>query len=244
MGTGAARSVTRRPRWRAYLLLARLSNLPTVWTNVLAGLTLAGGGVAWPLFAHVAAAMSLMYTGGMFLNDAFDRDVDAARRSDRPIPSGDVRAPTVFIAGFALLAAGLAAMAAGRFAPQAILWTLGLAAAIVYYDYRHKRDPLGPVVMGICRGLVYCVAAASVVPAVPPRVMVAAAAMTAYVVALTWVAKRAGPSAGWLIPVLIAGISLVDAAFIGLSGGGAARASLAAAAFVLTLLLQRVVPGT
>jgi hypothetical protein len=30
-------TLRRRPRWRAYLLLSRVSNLPTVWTNVLAG---------------------------------------------------------------------------------------------------------------------------------------------------------------------------------------------------------------
>ena len=57
-----------------------------------------------------------------------------------------------------------------------------LAGAIVYYDYRHKRDPFGPVVMGICRGLVYCVAAAAAAT-VTPAVVVAAVMLTMYVVA-------------------------------------------------------------
>ena len=38
--------------------------------------------------------------------------------------------------------------------------------------------------------------------------------MTAYVAGLTVVAKRAGANARWLIPALIAGISMVDAVFI------------------------------
>ena len=66
------------------LRLGRVSNLPTVWTNVLAGLalTVAGGQAG-----HVAGtnqiivlmiAMTFFYLGGMYLNDAFDADIDAA----------------------------------------------------------------------------------------------------------------------------------------------------------------------
>ena len=53
-------------------------------------------------------ALSLFYVGGMFLNDAFDRDFDAQHRPDRPIPSGQVTARQVFGWGFGLLALGLA----------------------------------------------------------------------------------------------------------------------------------------
>jgi 4-hydroxybenzoate polyprenyltransferase len=117
-----------------------------------------------------------------------------------------------------------------------------LAGAIVYYDYRHKQNPLGPAVMGACRGLVYCVAAAAS-SAVTMPVAIAALALTAYVIGLTWVAKRAGASAAGLVPVLIAGISIVDGVVVGLSGGGP-LVWLALAGFPATLLLQRVVPGT
>jgi hypothetical protein len=91
---------------------------------------------------------------------------------------------------------------------------------------------------------VYCVAAAAVAGRVPPAVLVAAAVLTAYVVGLTWIAKRVGPRAGYVVPILLAGISLVDAAVILASGGGAVLALTAAAAGPLTLLFQRVVPGT
>jgi 4-hydroxybenzoate polyprenyltransferase len=231
----------RRSRLHAYLLLARVSNLPTVWTNVLAGTVVSGAAVSRPAVVKMALAVSLLYTAGMFLNDAFDRNFDARTRPDRPIPAGNVTVRETFAAGWALLAAGALVLATlGNAA--AIAWGLLLAGAIVYYDYRHKQNPFGPAVMGVCRGLVYCVAAAAS-SAVTMPVALAALALTAYVIALTWVAKRAGASAGWLVPVLIAGISIVDAVVIGLSGGGP-LVWLALAGFPATLLLQRVVPGT
>ena len=61
------------------LRLGRVSNLPTVWTNVLAGTALAGGDWNGRRSALVLLAMSLFYVGGMYLNDYFDRAIDAGR---------------------------------------------------------------------------------------------------------------------------------------------------------------------
>src|ERR1700680_4378343 len=93
------------------LKLGRVSNLPTVWTNALAGTVLAGGAADDRRVALVALAMSLLYVGGMYLNDYFDRDIDARERPTRPIPSGDISASVVAIIGFALLAVGVAFLA-------------------------------------------------------------------------------------------------------------------------------------
>lgn len=241
MDASAVRSLTPRPRWRSYLLLSRVSNLPTVWTNVLAGVTIAGAVPEARTLVFLAAAISLMYCGGMFLNDAFDRGSDARFRPDRPIPAGEVSASRVFAIGFGLLALGeLLVVLTG--AVTAAFWGLALAAAIVYYDARHKVEPLGPLVMGICRGLVYCVAAAAV-SVVSPLVLSMAAILVAYVVALTWVAKQIGPKAGVVVPLLLAGISLVDAVMVW-RFGSAPLALVTATGFVLTLVFQRVVPGT
>ena len=95
-----------------YLLLGRVSNLPTVWTNTLAGCALAGAAVGPGRLALLALAFSLLYTGGMYLNDAFDRESDARERPERPIPSGRIGARPVFAIGFALLAAGVLGVAA------------------------------------------------------------------------------------------------------------------------------------
>ena len=233
-----------RPRWRSFLLLSRVSNLPTVWSNVLAGIVAAHAAVAWPQYARLALGVSLLYTAGMFLNDAFDRNFDAIDRPDRPIPAGEVTVATVFSIGFGLLIAGVAIVAMQRSFVAPLAWSVLLAALIVRYDYRHKRNPLAPLMMGLCRGLVYCVAAAAVVASVPLPVLIAAVGLTAYVASLTLVAKRLGPRAGIVIPLLIAGISLFDAGVIALNGGSLTLVMMAAAGFPLTLLAQRVVPGT
>ena len=59
------------------LRLGRVSNLPTVWSNTLAGTVIAGG-EPWRLGTLLAAlGISLLYVAGMYLNDAFDREIDA-----------------------------------------------------------------------------------------------------------------------------------------------------------------------
>jgi 4-hydroxybenzoate polyprenyltransferase len=228
-----------RPRWRSYLLLSRVSNLPTVWTNVLAGTVVASVTLDWRSTVTTAAAMSLFYTGGMFLNDAFDETVDRVERPERPLPAGDVGRAEVFGLGAALLAAGLALLPFDR---TVWLWGFGLGAAILLYDVRHKGVRYAPLVMGLCRGLVYCVAAAAA-SHVTVAVLVSAAVMISYVSGLTVVAKLAGPRARWLVPLLIAAISLVDAAVIAIASSSYQLAWLAALGFPATLAFQRVVPG-
>ena len=238
VATAGPAALRRRPRWRAYLLLSRVSNLPTVWTNVLAGMCVVSAAIDGGAYLRVALAMSAFYTGGMFLNDAFDEPFDRARRPDRPIPSGDVSRREVFISGILLLFAGELLLVPRV---QALAFGGLLAAAIVWYDAQHKGSRFAPVVMGSCRGLVYCAAAAFAV-AMTKEAGIAAVVITAYVAALTVVAKLAGPSARWLVPALIAAISLVDAAIIAVSGSPT-RALVAAIGFPLTLFLQRFVPG-
>jgi len=232
-----------RPRWRAFLLLARVSNLPTVWSNVLAGL--AGGGAlaasmaGGPSLLKLLLAASAFYTGGMLLNDAFDARFDRATRPERPIPRGEVGVGEAFAIGSALLALGLILLWPNR---DALAFGVLLAAAIVFYDARHKGSTFAPLVMGACRGLVYLVAAATGVVAV--AAWVGAGVMLVYVASLTVVAKRAGANARWLIPALIACISIVDAiSILIVSPSNMPIALIAAVGCPLTLFLQRWVPG-
>jgi 4-hydroxybenzoate polyprenyltransferase len=235
----AAPRAARRPRWRAYLLLSRVSNVPTVWTNVLAGMTATSAALDWSRYGRIALAVSLFYTAGMFLNDAYDERFDRKARPDRPIPRGDVTRSEVFAAGGLLLAAGEILLAPHA---AALLIGLALAAAILVYDSRHKGIRVAPLVMGLCRGLVYCLAAAAA-SGITGAALAGAAVMTVYVAGLTVVAKLAGANARWLVPALIAGISLVDAIFVFAVSGSGPLALLAAAGFPLTMSLQRVVPG-
>jgi 4-hydroxybenzoate polyprenyltransferase len=215
-----------------------VSNLPTVWTNVLAGMCVVSAAIDGGVYLRVALAMSAFYTGGMFLNDAFDEPFDRTRRPERPIPSGDVSRREVFVGGTLLLLVGELLLAPRA---QALAFGALLAAAIVWYDAQHKASRFAPVVMGSCRGLVYCASAAFAV-AMTREVGIAAAVITAYVAALTVVAKLAGPSARWLVPTLIAAISLVDAAIIAILAP-LWLVAVAVIGFPLTLFLQRFVPG-
>jgi hypothetical protein len=74
-------------------------------------------------------------------------------------------------------------------------------------------------------------------------VIVGAVVVGGYVAGLTVVARLAGPNARWLIPVLIAGISIVDAIFIASVTSSVILPLTAAVGFGLTLFLQRFVPG-
>ena len=81
------------------LRLGRVSNLPTVWTNTLAGIVLTGMAVNDARTVPILLAMSLFYVGGMYLNDAFDAEIDAEERAERPIPSGQISRQSVFVSG-------------------------------------------------------------------------------------------------------------------------------------------------
>ena len=170
------------------LRLGRVSNLPTVWTNTLAGAVLAGAAGFGAQFALLAVAFTLFYTGGMFLNDAFDAAIDARERPERPIPSGAVTRGAVFGWGFGQMAAGVALLAVIGVAPA--LAGLSLAAAITYYDWNHKTNPLSPVVMGLCRVFIYLGAGLAYTLALPDALWIGAALLLCYLIGLTYVAKQ------------------------------------------------------
>lgn len=186
-----------------WLRLGRVSNLPTVWTNTLAGSALAGSALAgstltlsWSLSAALCLGLSLFYVGGMYLNDAFDREIDRKERPERPIPSGVVRASTVFSIGFGLLLLGtgtcfwVAQRLSPAHAPRTLLAGLALATSIVVYNLYHKGNPLSPLLMGLCRVLVYVTAACAVAGAPSRAVWLGAAALLSHLIGLTYAAKQ------------------------------------------------------
>jgi len=200
---------------RTALVLGRVSNLPTVWSNVLAGTLLAGGRMEDGIPVLPLALASLLYLGGMYLNDAFDRDFDAKEVPTRPIPSGRATVRAVFAAGFAMLGGGilLSATAGGAVFPVA----LALAAGILAYDIHHKGNRLSPLLMGLCRALVYALAgfAAAAAAAPSPLLAAGAVALFCHVAGLTYAARqenRSGFRLAWPLGVLAAAPVLVLAA--------------------------------
>jgi 4-hydroxybenzoate polyprenyltransferase len=172
---------------RTFLILGRVSNLPTVWSNCLAGWWLAGPR-PWGALFSVSLWASLMYVGGMFLNDAFDAGFDRNHRPTRPIPSGQIGEGEVWIWGFGWLIIGFAGFCTmGK--TTAILATF-LALAILVYNAIHKMVVLAPLVMGLCRFFVYLAAASVAFYGVIGEVVWKALALAGYVVGLSCLARK------------------------------------------------------
>jgi UbiA prenyltransferase family len=238
-------TAARMPSLSTLLRLGRISNVPTVWTNVLAGSVIAGGIGQSDGVVLVAIAMTAFYVGGMYLNDFFDRAIDARDRPGRPIDAGEIGASSVMLIGFGLLAAGIALMIA--FGPGAVLCSLLLAGVIVLYDVWHKGNRLSPVVMGLCRALVYIGTGIAIAGGISNATIIGAAALACHVAGITYAAKqesldRVGnlwPLVLLAIPLLVALPVLFDewttiAAFVLL---------LAADAAAIRLLVKRPSPG-
>ena len=181
---------------RTALQLGRVSNLPTVWTNTLTGAVLAGATGFGAGFAVMLLAFTLFYTGGMFLNDAFDAEFDAVHRPERPIPLGEVSSAGVFRIGFGLMTVAIVLLGwvGFGFAPRTGVWPAlagaALAATITLYDWNHKKTRLSPVVMGLCRVLVLLGAGLCFSVDLPAALWIAAGLMLCYLIGLTYVAKQ------------------------------------------------------
>jgi UbiA prenyltransferase family len=194
---------------RTLLVLGRVSNLPTVWSNCLAGWWLGGAGNVDKLPYLLAGATSL-YTGGMFLNDAFDVEFDRQYRKERPIPSRAIELKTVWVWGVGWLALGACFMA--WVGAAAGVFGLTLAGCIVLYDAVHKRVAFGPVLMGLCRFVLYLAAASAAVNGLNAKAINCAFALFAYIVGLSYVARResaAGPLRYW--PIILVAMPIIVA---------------------------------
>ncbi|MCF7785734.1 MAG: UbiA family prenyltransferase [Prosthecobacter sp.] len=194
---------------RPWLHLARISNLPTAWTNVTAAWLLAGGALLDARLAWLILAGSLIYTGGMILNDAADVKFDREHRKERPIPSGKVGVRTAWAVGGGMLFVG-GTIALGKGASPQI--TGLLLGAILFYDLYHKQWAGSVIIMGACRLLLYLMAASAVVPysaAGPMLVLPYAIALGCYIVGITLAARLEHKNAALPIPAAMLAFALL-----------------------------------
>lgn len=213
------RRMTLGDHFRAHLALARISNTPTVVSNVLAGAVIAAPlAMDWHIVL-VIIAMALFYTAGMYLNDLFDYGIDARQRPERPLPSGRVDPALAWVITGTLFAVGLAIL--GGVGLAAFLGGIALVALIVVYDRWHKGNPIGPLLMAGTRVLVYVTAFLAFSTELSAELGLWSVVMLAYVAGLTSIAKtetlpsvgRYWPLAAVFLPVVVAVI--VEPASIG-----------------------------
>lgn len=195
---------TPAPRFSTLLVLGRISNLPTVWSNCLAAWLLNGGGSCLA-FVLLCGGATFLYVGGMFLNDACDADFDREFRRERPIPAGKIATREVWWFGGLLIFFGwlLLFLLGGTVALLALL----LVAAIIFYDAIHKQTEVAPLIMAACRFLLYLVAGAAAFGNVSEPVFWHGLALGAYIVGLSFLARkesRAGTIQGWPLLFLMA----------------------------------------
>jgi 4-hydroxybenzoate polyprenyltransferase len=177
----------RTPYWETLIRLGRISNLPTVWSNCLAGWWLGGGG-SLGRFLILCLGATCLYLGGMFLNDAFDAEFDRLHRRERPIPAGLISLDAVWRWGFALLGSGtvllvLLGNATGAFAAL-------LLFCIVLYDAVHKLVAIAPILMALCRLFLVLTAGSVGTDGVSGLVVWSALALGFYVAGLSTLARH------------------------------------------------------
>lgn len=195
------------------LRLGRVSNLPTVCTNVLAGLVLAGATPSVALVLALWLAASALYVAGMVLNDVYDADIDARERPERPIPAGQIGCAEASRWGYGLLAIGVAIAALAGFvlagSARPLLAAAITAALVVVYDRNHKGNPFAPAIMGLCRMGVYAIAASCAASGLGDA-WTGGMLLAAYVLGLTYVAgfeNRSTVGKAWPLATLFAPVA-------------------------------------
>lgn len=163
---------------RAWCEMLRVSNLPTVASDCVAGVAigmavieLRNGPEAslkalsenpW-LVASVSAGMCMLYLGGMALNAVVDRAVDARERPGRPVPSGRIPVRIALMAAIVLVLGGLWPSSLGRAPVPEIV-----AAAVAIWLSALAARSANPALRILAKGWVAVAAVAAVAWAVMP----------------------------------------------------------------------------
>lgn len=135
----------------------RPANVVTAVADILAGIAISGfflavGGVdLYPVLLMCIATIGL-YSGGIIFNDVFDADLDRIERPERPIPSGLISQKEAALFGAIFFAIGIAV--ASFLSSTSTLFAIAIVVAcLVYNKWAKHHGVLGPLVMGLCRGL-------------------------------------------------------------------------------------------
>lgn len=138
-----------------FLRLTRPANIVTAVSDILAGAAIAGyaGGMAeLPAVLLLVLATIGLYGGGVVFNDVFDAELDRIERPERPIPSGLITEKEGASLGISLLIVGVTSAFILSVYSGIIAFAIAVAA-LIYDKWGKHQLILGPLNMGLCRGL-------------------------------------------------------------------------------------------
>jgi 4-hydroxybenzoate polyprenyltransferase len=137
----------------------RPANIVTSVADVLGGIAISGFFAEQDLFSqHILPAILLcistigLYGGGVVFNDVFDAELDKLERPERPISSGIISVKEGTLLAIFLLLAGIIIAFVVNITSGIFALSISLAA-IVYDKWGKHHSFLGPLNMGLCRGL-------------------------------------------------------------------------------------------
>lgn len=174
--------------FKTWLVLGRISNLTTVWSNALCAWILGSTGPIGK-FVWITTGLSLFYIGGMCLNDYFDAGFDQKYRPERPIPSGKAKRNAVLTATIMLFFSGAALIIWTN--KDSFIYILVLLALIVGYNVIHKRNALiGISLMASCRSAIYLIIGSASTKKIPLSIWFASILMFFYISGITALARN------------------------------------------------------
>jgi len=134
----------------------RPANIVTSVADVLAGIAISGYfmNLETDYFPVLMLSVSTigLYGGGIVFNDVFDAELDKIERPERAIPSGAIKLNDAVLLAIFLLITGIAA-AFTIASLSGIIAILIAFFALLYNKYSKHHLFLGPLNMGLCRGL-------------------------------------------------------------------------------------------
>lgn len=210
-----------RSTFAGFLQLMRLPNVFTAMADVAMGFLFVMGDAdlsnLWMLGVLLAAS-SLLYIGGVVMNDVFDRDLDAIERPSRPLPSGRVAPKAACVFGGACLLAGTmlawaVSFGVGRLLPGVVASVL--VACVLTYNAMLKNTPIGPVTMGACRMFNVLLGMSVIAGFFAAEHWLVAGGIGVYIAGVTWFARTEATRSRRLPLVLAATVMMAGIAVIG-----------------------------
>ncbi|GAB1855389.1 hypothetical protein MHTCC0001_02230 [Flavobacteriaceae bacterium MHTCC 0001] len=137
----------------------RPANIITAVADVIAGIAIVGYFSNSIITSHhifqiflLCIATSGLYAGGIVFNDIFDFEDDKINRPERVIPSGKLPLNTAKKLGVFLFLIGITAALCVSMFSGIVAFAITISA-LLYDKYGKHHTFLGPINMGLCRGL-------------------------------------------------------------------------------------------